>query len=37
MQATVKDYDGIVIGSGQGGKPLALALAAAGLRVDWRK
>ena len=30
MQATVKQYDGIVIGSGQGGNPLALALAAAG-------
>jgi pyruvate/2-oxoglutarate dehydrogenase complex dihydrolipoamide dehydrogenase (E3) component len=33
MQATVKEYDGIVIGSGQGGNPLALALAAAGWKM----
>src|SRR5262245_33914822 len=30
MQHALQEYDGIVIGSGQGGKPLALALAAAG-------
>jgi pyruvate/2-oxoglutarate dehydrogenase complex dihydrolipoamide dehydrogenase (E3) component len=29
-QEKVKEYDGIIIGSGQGAKPLALALAAAG-------
>ena len=33
MQATVKEYEGIVIGSGQGGNPLALALAAAGWKM----
>ena len=30
MQATVKQYDGIIIGSGQGANPLARALAATG-------
>jgi len=29
-QEIVDQYDGIIIGSGQGGKPLALALAGAG-------
>src|SRR4249920_2240943 len=31
-QQIVDEYDGIVIGSGQGGNPLALALAGAGRR-----